>query len=263
MSDAIARLHRAHIVVVTGTELARTLCIGRSIGIVLPARACFAGAIMSSFLSNQLRILLTGLLAILPLVLTIGGTIWFGALLFEWAGPQSTFGNVLSAIGLTFGSSRAAAYLVGFLAIILCLYVVGLQVSSRLRSGITGFVGRVMERAPLIGSVYGLLHRFLGAFGKQGSTDTSAMAPVWCFFGGVGGVAVLALLSAPEPVEIGGERYLAVLVPTAPVPFGGGLLFVPAGWVMPAAIGAEALTSIYVSMGMTAPQFLTARPAGA
>jgi hypothetical protein len=30
--------------------------------------------------------------------------------------------------------------------------------------------------------------------------------------------------------------------------------------VTPAAVGAEALTSIYVSMGMTAPQFLATRP---
>jgi uncharacterized membrane protein len=217
---------------------------------------------MRGFLSQQLRILLTGLLAILPLLLTVIGTIWVGTLLLDWAGPQSAFGQVLSTIGLTFVSSRAA-YTVGFLAVLLCLYVVGLQVSSQFRSAITGLVGRVMERMPLIGSIYGLLQRFLGAFGKPGATDTSAMAPVWCFFGGVGGVAVLALLSAPEALEIAGKRYLAVLVPTAPVPFGGGLLFVPEDCVMPADIRAEALTSIYVSMGMTAPQFLATRTAAA
>jgi uncharacterized membrane protein len=40
------------------------------------------------------------------------------------------------------------------------------------------------------------------------------------------------------------------------VPIGGGLLFVPQEWVSPAAVGAEALTSIYVSMGVTAAQHL-------
>lgn len=214
---------------------------------------------MARFLSNQLRILLAGLLAILPLVLTIGGTIWVGALLIDWAGPHSAFGNLLATIGLAFVPNRAPAYLIGFLVVIVCLYGVGLLVSSQLRTGITAFVARIMNHTPLIGSVYGLLSRFVGAFGKQGKTDTSAMAPVWCFFGGSGGVAVLALLSAPDTVIIDGKAYLAVLVPTAPVPFGGGLLFVPSEWVMPAPIGAEALTSIYVSMGMTAPQFLSAR----
>ncbi|MCW5748846.1 MAG: DUF502 domain-containing protein [Alphaproteobacteria bacterium] len=211
---------------------------------------------MARFLTNQLRILLAGLLAVLPLMLTIGGTIWVGTLLIDWAGPQSAFGNFLATIGLAFVPGRSVAYLVGFLIVILSFYLVGLQVASRLRTAIVSFVGRVMERTPLIGAVYGLLSRFVGAFGKQGQADTSAMAPVWCFFGGVGGVAVLALLSVSEAVEIGGKRYLAVLVPTAPVPFGGGLLFVPDEWVTPAAVSAEALTSIYVSMGMTAPQFL-------
>jgi uncharacterized membrane protein len=217
---------------------------------------------MARFLSNQLRILLAGLLAILPLALTIGATVWAGALLIDWAGPQSAFGRFLATVGLAFVPGRAMAYAVGFLAIILCLYGVGLLVSSQLRTGIAAIVARVMEHTPLIGSVYSLLSRFLGAFGKQDRTDASAMAPVWCFFGGAGGVAVLALLSAPQPVEIEGHPYLAVLVPTAPVPFGGGLLFVPVDWVKPAAVGAEALTSIYVSMGMTAPQFLGPRPVG-
>jgi uncharacterized membrane protein len=69
---------------------------------------------------------------------------------------------------------------------------------------------------------------------------------------------VLGLLSSPEPVHVGGHSYLAVLVPTAPVPVGGGLIFVPAAWVTPAEVGIETMTSIYVSMGVTAPQHLKA-----
>jgi uncharacterized membrane protein len=57
-------------------------------------------------------------------------------------------------------------------------------------------------------------------------------------------------------VDVAGRACLAVLVPTAPVPIGGGLLFVPQEWVSPADVGAEALTSIYVSMGVTAAQHL-------
>jgi uncharacterized membrane protein len=94
--------------------------------------------------------------------------------------------------------------------------------------------------------------------GPQGGADGGArsMTPVWCHFGGPGGATALALLSSTEPVLVGGRRCLAVLVPTAPVPIGGGLLFVPEDWVSPADVGAEALTSIYVSMGVTAPQYL-------
>jgi uncharacterized membrane protein len=215
---------------------------------------------MHDFLTAQLRILFAGLLALLPLALTLAAAAWLGSLLFAYTGPQSTFGSLLAAIGLTVVTNPAVAYGVGFLAVVVCLYIVGLFVHSQLRTEFAGIGGRLLGRIPLLGSVYNLMSRFVGVLGKQDAADTAAMAPVWCFFGGEGGAAALGLLSSPEPVLLQGRRYVAVLVPTAPVPFGGGLLFVPAEWVVPAAIGAEALTSIYVSMGMTTPQFLAKAP---
>ena len=211
---------------------------------------------MHKFLGTQLRILVAGLLATLPLALTLAAAAWVGSFVFAYTGPQSTFGILLAAIGLTVVANRAMAYLLGFLAVLICLYVVGLLVRSQLKTEFAAIGSRLMSRIPLLGSVFNLMSRFVGVLGKQNAADTSAMAPVWCFFGGEGGAAALGLLSAAEPVLLQGRKYLAVLIPTAPVPFGGGLLFVPAEWVVPAPVGAEALTSIYVSMGMTAPQFL-------
>jgi hypothetical protein len=45
------------------------------------------------------------------------------------------------------------------------------------------------------------------------------MRPVWCFFGGEGGAAVLGLMPSPEPLQIGEHGYVGLLVPSAPVPF--------------------------------------------
>ncbi len=87
---------------------------------------------------------------------------------------------------------------------------------------------------------------------KEGGADIRAMSPVWCFFGGKG-VAVLALLPNPAVIDIEGRHYHAVLVPSAPVPVGGGLLYVPVDWVKPADMGIDMFTSIYVSMGITLP----------
>jgi uncharacterized membrane protein len=50
-----------------------------------------------------------------------------------------------------------------------------------------------------------------------------------------------------------------VLVPTAPVPVGGALVYVPEAWVSPADVGMDGLTSIYVSMGVTSNQHLPGR----
>jgi uncharacterized membrane protein len=60
-------------------------------------------------------------------------------------------------------------------------------------------------------------------------------------------------MPSPEPVVIGEHSYLGLLVPSAPVPFGGALIYVPSHWVKPAEGGVERLMNVYVSMGVTQP----------
>jgi len=50
--------------------------------------------------------------------------------------------------------------------------------------------------------------------------------------------------------------YHAVIIPSAPVPVGGSLIFVPVTSVRPSDLSVDAFMSIYVSMGVTGPQFL-------
>ena len=113
--------------------------------------------------------------------------------------------------------------------------------------------GSPVSPAGLIGGVYNVADRFVGLLDQKPRTDIGAMSPVWCFFGGTGGAAVLALAPSADPIDIGGRRYIAVLVPSAPVPFGGALIYVPVEWVRPAEIGVDKLTAVYVSMGITPP----------
>jgi uncharacterized membrane protein len=82
------------------------------------------------------------------------------------------------------------------------------------------------------------------------------MRVVFCYFGKETGAGFLALLVSPERYRINSRDYQIVIVPTAPVPVGGGLLFVPAEVVQPTDLSVEGLMSIYVSMGVTASQFL-------
>ena len=44
-----------------------------------------------------------------------------------------------------------------------------------------------------------------------------------------------------------------MLVPSAQVPFGGALIYVPSKWIRPAEGGVERLMNVYVSMGVTPP----------
>ncbi|HST46117.1 MAG TPA: DUF502 domain-containing protein [Luteimonas sp.] len=196
---------------------------------------------------------LTGLLAVLPLALTLVLIGWVVGLINRFVGPSSLFGRTFSIFGEVFTARPMMAYVVGTLLVVALIHLLGLVVQSRLKRPIAALVDKTLRRIPLVGSVYTLAERFVSVIGDRQEADIAAMRPVWCFFGG-DGVAVLGLLPNPEPVDIEGRAYLTVLVPTAPIPVGGGLLFVPVEWVRPADFGIDTLTSVYLSMGITPPR---------
>jgi len=216
---------------------------------------------MKTTARHALRIFLTGLLAALPLAATLLIFVWGARVLYAWLGPGSFVGGMLIALGLGGTGSEVVGYLLGLGIVVLAIFALGLLVQTRLRGGLARAFNSVMQRIPLVRNVYDLIRKFVDLVAQRDASGARSMSPVWLRFGGPGGAMVLGLLSSPEPVMVGGHTYLAVLVPTAPLPVGGGLIFVPADWVTPAELGMEALTSIYVSMGVTAHQHL-GRPPG-
>lgn len=199
-----------------------------------------------------------GLLAALPLVATAVVCIFVGRLVYDWLGPQSGIGRVLRGIGFGVTSSELAAYAIGIAVVLVGIFVLGLLVEAGLQRGLAAALTGVVRRIPVVRNVYDTISQFVGLLGQRDSDRLASMSPVWCHFGGPGGAAVLGLLSSPEPVRIDGRAYRGVIVPTAPIPIGGALLYLPTEWVTPAEIGIDALTSIYVSMGVTAEQHLGA-----
>lgn len=203
--------------------------------------------------NRLVRTFLAGLLALLPVALTIGLLVWVGRFLHRLLGPESFLGKILSGVGLAFVTNEMAAYLFGALLLMIAIYILGLLVQSRLRPVFEKLLHHTVRRLPLIGGLYDTADRFVAMFKYKERADYGAMHPVWCFFGGEGGTAVLALMPNPNPIVLAGHSYHAILVPSAPVPVGGGLLYVPAAWVKPADFGVEAFTTVYMSMGITNP----------
>jgi uncharacterized membrane protein len=195
---------------------------------------------------------LAGLIVLLPLTLTLVLLTWVVSLLNRVIGPSTYVGGLFAAMGQPFASNVYLAYGLGTVLLVAAIYVLGLAVQLGLRKPLDWLTDVTLRRIPLFGKLYNLADRFVALLEKKEGADINAMSPVWCFFGG-DGVAVLALMPNPEPIDIDGRHYYAVLVPTAPIPIGGGLLYVPVEWVKPANIGVDAFTSIYVSMGINAP----------
>jgi hypothetical protein len=76
----------------------------------------------------------------------------------------------------------------------------------------------VMQRIPVVRHIYDMAQKLVGLVSQRDEQGTRSMTPVWLHFGGQGQAAVLGLLSSPQAVMVGDAPYLAVLVPTAPVP---------------------------------------------
>jgi uncharacterized membrane protein len=231
---------------------------------------------------QPLRTLLTGFLALLPLAATILLLVWTLRFLSAWLGPGSAVGRMLTGVGLGVTESELVGYLLGVLLVIVLIYALGLLVERGLQQGFVRLLDALVQRIPVVRTVYDVAQKLVALFAREEGDDMKSMSPVWLHFGGKTevnadatmdanasssqnrvvkrGTAVLGFLSTPHPVQIGGQPYLAVLVPTAPVPVGGGLLYVPPDWVEPADVGMEGVTSIYVSMGVTSSQYLNTAP---
>ena len=162
----------------------------------------------------------------------------------------------MQSIGLAFISEKRVAYAVGCLTVLGVVYLLGLVVQRGLRERFQSLVSGIVNRLPLVRNVYDAIEKVLSMFGKDEKADLAGMSPVFCYFGGEGGTAVLALMPSPEIFYIDGHKYHAVLIPSAPVPFGGGLLYVPADWVKPAEFSVDGLLAIYVSMGAASSQYI-------
>lgn len=215
--------------------------------------------ILNRPLKQLTRTFLTGLLAALPLLATVAVFVWALRLLYSWLGPHSFVGQLFVGLGLGLGGSELLGYVLGILFFLAGVFALGVLVQAELQRGLETAVNALVSRIPLVRNVYDLVRKFVDLLSQREADGLKSMSAVWCSFGGEGGVKVLGLLSTPDPIEMDGKAYFGVLVPTAPVPVGGGLLYVPQEWVTPADIGMDAVTSIYVSMGVTSAQHLKRR----
>lgn len=204
---------------------------------------------------------IAGLLAALPLALTLAVILWLADFIHDRLGPNSTIGKLLGSIGLKFVTSDTMAYVIGLSFSLLSIYLLGALVEAGMKTHWHALIDKVMNRLPLVSTLYRALKKLMRMFELKDQSELGAMSAVMCYFGGRGGTAVLALMPSPERIQLHGNDYYGVLIPTAPVPFGGAVLYVPVDWVEPLDLAFEELFNVYMSMGATSHEHLRARPA--
>jgi uncharacterized membrane protein len=134
----------------------------------------------------------------------------------------------------------------------LIIWGIGLLVQTRWRARLEGGLDGLIGRIPVLGGIYRPMAQMIRMIGGTPSGELKGMSVISVRFGDA--TEILALLATPQVFDMGdGPRHL-VLLPTAPVPVGGALLFVaPENVRHVPGLGVDDLAKFYVSMGTIAP----------
>ena len=210
------------------------------------------------------RYFVQGILALLPLMLTFAVLAWLLNFINEFLGPDTWVGRGLARLGGTYAETKndMLGYMFGWFIVISIIILFGVLLDFGIRRIIHGWIDAIMTRVPLVGTIYKTAVQLVQMVDKSGDKEMKQMRTVYCDFNEGKGLVLLALMPSSDRYVINGNDYHAVLIPTAPVPFGGALFFVPCDCVKDAAMSVDAFMNIYVSMGVSAPQFMPLNPHG-
>ena len=197
----------------------------------------------------------TGVIAILPLAFTLAVLIWLVKLIHDLAGPSSLCGSVLRSVGMSIVACDVTAYIIGLIGAALMILGLGAIIESGSLLRWRRTMDEALHRVPVFGTVYDASKQMTSMFDRKPDAKQN-MVPVMCYFGDDRSAGVPALMPTAELLRIGGVEYHVVMIPTAPVPFGGALVCVKASWVQPVECGFDELVGVYMSMGVTAPRSL-------
>ncbi len=199
---------------------------------------------------------LTGLLFLLPIILTIVILDWVSGYVASALGPDSLIGGALTSGGtaLVGRERRVLGFIVALAMLIAAIAALGAIVQTRAKKRIEEALDRMIDHVPLLRSVYRPIAQLVRMLGPSEDNQLKAMRVIACRFGEERGADVLALLASTTPIMVEGEPRYVVYLPTAPFPGNGGLVMVPASGVrfLPE-LTVEDLVRTYVSFGTLVP----------
>ena len=129
---------------------------------------------------------LTGLFAILPLVLTVALVVWVVTFIRGFVGPDTVVGNQIERLGGAPPDGTAATlvqYLFGWAIVLAGIWAFGALLRTTLKNRIEGIVNAIIERIPIISSVYSTANQLVGMVRKSDESELSGMSAVYCTFG--------------------------------------------------------------------------------
>jgi uncharacterized membrane protein len=197
---------------------------------------------------------LTGLLILAPLIVTLMVLDWLVRQVAAIFGPKTLLGSALTSGGAFIFGEGGAGFWILLVLVVLLIWTIGFVLQDRARRSIERRLDALAGRIPVIRHIYRPVAQVVRVLGKRDNNQFAAMRPVSVRFGS--DTETLALQVSADTYRVGSRDLLLILIPTAPVPVGGALLFMAPEAVTPVeGMGVEELMSFYVSMGTMAGRF--------
>jgi uncharacterized membrane protein len=210
-----------------------------------PVKTPIVGGVVATFLS--------GLFAILPLVLTVIIVGWVAQKVLSLVGPNTHIGSALRSVGLRFVTDPWVAQAIGWAIVLVGIWFMGLLVRTRARVIFDRMISLVFHRIPIVKGVYGTASQVFRMLERREENELQGMSVVFCSFGQEQGAGFLCLLATSEVFRFDNRDYHIVYMPTSPLPMTGGIIFVPQDSIRPVPISVDKLMEIYFSMGILSP----------
>jgi len=196
-----------------------------------------------AFKNKIKRHFITGLVAILPLGLTVG-VIWF---LIQKIG--GFFGKYFTQISLFRDISKPLSSLLGFIAVIIGIYLIGFITSSFIGRWALNTLDKIMTKLPFVKGLYNATRQLVNAI----MIDHSAFSKVVIIKYPWENTYTLAFLTSKDKWKIGGKEYFNVFLPTSPNPTSGYYLIYPASQIIETEISIQDGFKIITSGGVILP----------
>ncbi|MFO0947499.1 MAG: DUF502 domain-containing protein [Planctomycetota bacterium] len=201
---------------------------------------------------------ITGFLAVFPLLLTIFVLKWIAGTIDVYIGPRTLFGQTLQKIGYKFSpiSNLTLAYIIGISLFVMAIMILGVLLESGARRTMQEIARRTIYQLPMVRAIYRTTDKFLSLMPGSDVDNIKGMQVVFCRFGeGNNSTGTLALMPSPDIYPLDGKNYRIVIIPTAPIPVGGAMLFMLDECIFPTDMSIDAFAGIYMSMGVTGTPF--------
>jgi uncharacterized membrane protein len=201
------------------------------------------------------RNFIAGLLALLPLLVTLAVLSFIVGKILSWLGPSSAFGGAMRKLAEGFGlPSTSLLYLVSLLLALALITLIGQFARRYTGQRIGEVIAALISRVPFINKIYSSTDQVVALISRRDGDASGALSHV--VVARLGTVRVLGMLASPEPVHIGGEQFYIVFLPSTPIPASGQNILVPVADVRDAGISVEEMTKILVSLGSLGPGIL-------